>query len=170
MLGRKVIYVRYINCLYNNVAKGIRLLDKKAFMFIQEKNHASKSFWKIYLLNTIWNLKMEKEHTNNKTHRHMPHPPPPPKKRKMRASSKTNWGFICAYLSKVVLLLCFVDLSYDICSLRPCDYLLSNSWPLGSLIFVFSGVFVTFTYGVLGQVWYLNVSLPGVLLNVYNVQ
>ena len=31
MLGRKVIYVRCINCSYNNVAKGIRLLDKKAF-------------------------------------------------------------------------------------------------------------------------------------------
>ena len=31
MLGRKVIYVRCINCSYNNVAKGIRLLDKKHF-------------------------------------------------------------------------------------------------------------------------------------------
>ena len=30
MLGRKVIYVRCISCSYNNVAKGIRLLDKKA--------------------------------------------------------------------------------------------------------------------------------------------
>ena len=29
--GRKVIYVRCVNCSYNNVAKGIRLLDKKAF-------------------------------------------------------------------------------------------------------------------------------------------
>ena len=29
MLGRKVIYVRCINCSYNNVAKGKRLLDKK---------------------------------------------------------------------------------------------------------------------------------------------
>ena len=28
--GRKVIYVRCINCSYNNVAKVIRLLDKKA--------------------------------------------------------------------------------------------------------------------------------------------
>ena len=27
--GRKVIYVRCINCSYNNVAKGIRLLDKE---------------------------------------------------------------------------------------------------------------------------------------------
>ena len=29
-LGRKVIYLRCISCSYNNVAKGIRLLDKKA--------------------------------------------------------------------------------------------------------------------------------------------
>ena len=31
MLGRKVIYVRCINCSYNNVAKGTRLLEKKPF-------------------------------------------------------------------------------------------------------------------------------------------
>ena len=32
--------VRSINCSYNNVAKGIRLLDKKAFkLFIQENFH-----------------------------------------------------------------------------------------------------------------------------------
>ena len=46
MLGRKMIYVRY-----NNVAKGIRLLDKKAILVYTEKFHASKSFWKIYPLN-----------------------------------------------------------------------------------------------------------------------
>ena len=28
--GGKVIYVRCISCSYNNVAKGVRLLDKKA--------------------------------------------------------------------------------------------------------------------------------------------
>ena len=37
MLGRKVIYVRCINCSYNNVAKGIRLLDKKAFFCLYRK-------------------------------------------------------------------------------------------------------------------------------------
>ena len=42
--GRKVIYARFKNCSYNNVAKGIRLLDKKAVSLIQEKVHASKSF------------------------------------------------------------------------------------------------------------------------------
>ena len=31
-LGRKVIYVRCISCSYNNVAKSIRLLDKKAIL------------------------------------------------------------------------------------------------------------------------------------------
>ena len=36
MLGRKVIYVRCINCAYNNVAKGSRLLDKKAIFVYTE--------------------------------------------------------------------------------------------------------------------------------------
>ena len=50
MSVRKVIYVRCINCSYNNVAKGICLLDKKAIFVYTEKNHASKSFLKIYPL------------------------------------------------------------------------------------------------------------------------
>ena len=50
MLGRKVIYVRYLSCSYNNVAKGIRLLEKNQFLFIQENFHSSKSFLKIYPL------------------------------------------------------------------------------------------------------------------------
>ena len=33
MLGRKVIYVRCINCSYNNVAKGIRLFEKRHFLY-----------------------------------------------------------------------------------------------------------------------------------------
>ena len=32
-----MIYVRCINYSHNNVAKGIRLLDKKQFLFIQKK-------------------------------------------------------------------------------------------------------------------------------------
>ena len=40
--------------MYNNVAKGIRLLDKKnIFLFLQETFHASKSFLKIYPLNPV---------------------------------------------------------------------------------------------------------------------
>ena len=36
-----MICVRCINCSYNNIAKGIRLLDKyeKTAIFMQEKNH-----------------------------------------------------------------------------------------------------------------------------------
>ena len=50
VLGRKVVIcVRSINCLYNNIAKGIRLLDNIAiFVYIQVK---CKSFWKQYPLN-----------------------------------------------------------------------------------------------------------------------
>ena len=44
MLGRKVIYVRCINCSNNNVVKGICLLDKKDSFVYTGKNHASKSF------------------------------------------------------------------------------------------------------------------------------
>ena len=56
MLGRKVIYVRCINYSYNNVAKGIGLLDKKHFLFIQQTVCASKSFRKIYPLKVLINL------------------------------------------------------------------------------------------------------------------
>ena len=33
-VGGKVVYVRCINCLHNNMAKGVCLLDKKPFLFI----------------------------------------------------------------------------------------------------------------------------------------
>ena len=45
-----MIYVRCIKCSYNNVAKGIRLLDKKAFfLFIQEKNFMQVRAFKRYI-------------------------------------------------------------------------------------------------------------------------
>ena len=45
MLGRKVIYVRCIKCSYNNVAKGIGLLDKKKhFLCIQENFMQVRAF------------------------------------------------------------------------------------------------------------------------------
>ena len=44
MLGRKVIYVRCKNCLYNNVAKGILLRDKKKTFFV---NKSMSKFVKI---------------------------------------------------------------------------------------------------------------------------
>ena len=37
-VGRKVIYVRCSNCSYNNVAKGICLLDKRHFFCYTGKN------------------------------------------------------------------------------------------------------------------------------------
>ena len=53
MLGRNVIFVRCINCTYNNVVNGIRLLDKKAIFVYTGKFHASKSFRKIYPHNMV---------------------------------------------------------------------------------------------------------------------
>ena len=44
MLVRKVIYVRCINCSYNNVAKGVRLVGKKALLFKQEKIMQVRAF------------------------------------------------------------------------------------------------------------------------------
>ena len=49
----KVIYVRCINCSFINEAKGVGFLDKKAFLFMQEKFNASKSFSKIYPLKNL---------------------------------------------------------------------------------------------------------------------
>ena len=46
MLGRKMIYARCINCSYNNVAKGIRLLNKKAIFVYTGIISYSKSFYK----------------------------------------------------------------------------------------------------------------------------
>ena len=44
MFGRKVIYVRCINCSYNNVAKGIRLLDKSNFCLYRKKCMQVRAF------------------------------------------------------------------------------------------------------------------------------
>ena len=55
------------------------------------------------------------------------------------------------YLSCLSLLCCLV------CSLEPCDHLLYKGLTFGV---VFSCVFVTFPYGVPGQIWYLIVLIP----------
>ena len=62
-----------------------------------------------------------------------------------------------------------VYLSYCIvCSLQPCDHLLGKKVDLLALLYVmFSFVFITFTYGVLGQVWFLIVSIPDLCLLSY---
>ena len=52
-------YVRCINCSYNNVAKGIRLLNKKHFLFITENFMQGRAFERLYL------LKKEEESLNH---------------------------------------------------------------------------------------------------------
>ena len=54
MLGRKVIYVRCIKYSYNNVAKGIRLLDKTHFLLLQEKIMQVRAFEGYIPLNASW--------------------------------------------------------------------------------------------------------------------
>ena len=69
--------------------------------------------------------------------------------------------------SKAVLLLWIFFLicvsclfCYLVCSLQPCGHMLPRAEVLALLCVMFSCVFVTFPYGVLGQVWYLIVSIP----------
>ena len=65
------------------------------------------------------------------------------------------------------LILC-LSLPYClVCVLQPCGHLLGNGWPLGSPVFDVSGAFVTFLYGVLGQLWCLIVSIPDLCLLPY---
>ena len=54
-----------------------------------------------------------------------------------------------------------------VCSLQPCYQLLGKCRPLGSLVCDVSLCFCTFPYGVLGQVQYLIVSIPGIFLLLY---
>ena len=53
---------------------------------------------------------------------------------------------------------CLVFVMFSrVCLLVPCGQLLGKDW----LLFVMSNcVFVTFPCGILGQVWYLIVSIP----------
>ena len=50
------------------------------------------------------------------------------------------------------------------CSLQPFGYLLGMIWPLGSLACNVFCLFGTVSYFVLGQVWYLIVSVPDLSL------
>ena len=74
------------------------------------------------------------------------------------------WIFFVIY---VLCLSCFL-----ICSLQPCGLLQGKGWPLGSLgcdfcIPVFFCVFVTLSCGVLGQVWYMIISIPDLCSLIY---
>ena len=61
-----------------------------------------------------------------------------------------------------------VCLSYSIVrSLQPCGHLQGKGRPLGSLVCDVFLCFVTFPDGVLGQVWYLIVSIPDLCLLSY---
>ena len=51
--GRLVICVIWISCSYNNIAKGIHLIDKKAIFVYTGKIHTNKSFWMQHPLNKI---------------------------------------------------------------------------------------------------------------------
>ena len=56
MLGRKVIYVRCINCSYSNVAKGIHLLDKKAIIFVYTEIFRNVRALDRCTLLSVWSL------------------------------------------------------------------------------------------------------------------
>ena len=60
--------------------------------------------------------------------------------------------------------LCCVSVMLFVCSLQPCGHLLGKGLPLGSLVCNVFLRFVTIPCGVLGQVWYLIVSIPDVCL------
>ena len=54
----------------------------------------------------------------------------------------------------------FILLCCLVCSLQPCYHLLRKGLPIGSLACYIFGVFVTFPYGVPGQVCFLIGSIP----------
>ena len=55
------------------------------------------------------------------------------------------------------------------CSLQPCDHLLRQGWPLGSIYVIFSFVFVTFLCGFLGQVRHLIALITELCFLLYLV-
>ena len=55
-----------------------------------------------------------------------------------------------------------------VCSLQPCCHLLGKGRPLGSLVCDVFLCYVTFPFGVLGQVWFLIVSIPDLCLLYFN--
>ena len=77
----------------------------------------------------------------------------------------------CFFCGSFLLLIFHICLYYAILSI-PCS-LAVTCWEradlLALLCVIFSCVFVTFTYGVLGQVWYLIVSIPDLCLLLHFV-
>ena len=69
---------------------------------------------------------------------------------------------LCYYLCFM-----FVLLYYLVCSSQLCGHLLRKGWHLGSFVCGVFLCFVTFPYGVPGQVWYLIVSIPDLCFLLY---
>ena len=67
----------------------------------------------------------------------------------------------------VIYVSCLSLYYFLVCSLQPRYHLLAKGWPLGLLVCDVSLCFVTFPYGVSGQVWYLIVSIPDLCLLFY---
>ena len=61
-----------------------------------------------------------------------------------------------------VIYVCLCLLCFRICSLLPCGHLLGKG-----LIVMSNCAFVIFQCGILGQVWYLIVSIPDLCLLSY---
>ena len=64
--------------------------------------------------------------------------------------------------------ICALSLPYcRVCFLQPCGHLLGKGWPLGSCVCDVFLCFVAILYGVLGQVWYLIVTIPDLCILPY---
>ena len=66
------------------------------------------------------------------------------------------------FVIQFLCLSCFV-----VCLLQPCGHLLGKDWPLGYLVCVVLLCFDAFPLGVLGQMWYLIVSIPDLCFLTY---
>ena len=67
-------------------------------------------------------------------------------------------------------LICYLCLSLPychVCSLQPCVICCERADLLALLYVMFSYVFVIFPFGVLGQVWFLIVSIPDICILSY---
>ena len=77
-----------------------------------------------------------------------------------------RWCFFCG---SFLLFMFYVSLCYATLSV-PCSLIITY-WEkfdlLALLCVTFSCVFVTFSYGVLGQVWYLIILIPDICLHLY---
>ena len=66
----------------------------------------------------------------------------------------------CLFSGSFALFISCVLSRFHACSLLPCGPLLGKGWPFGSCLWCFISVFATFPCCILGQVWYLIVTIP----------